>query len=109
MFKNVIFDFGQVMIRFDGDIMTAPYAEGEDLAVVRDVVFDRKYFDALDIGELSDEEAKADFRHRLPRRPLHASRLFWQPLPAERRSKNTERGEKLHPPRIHPPVSARPA
>ena len=68
MFKNVIFDFGQVMIRFDGDIMTAPYAEGEDLAVVRDVVFDRKYFDALDLGELSDEEAKADFRHRLPQR-----------------------------------------
>ena len=81
MFKNVIFDFGQVMIRFDGDIMAAPYAEGEDLAVVRDVVFDRKYFDALDIGELSDEEAKADFRHRLPRRPPRASRLFGNRCP----------------------------
>ena len=68
MFKNVIFDFGQVMIRFDGDIMTAPYAEGEDLAAVRDVVFDRKYFDALDLGTLSDGEAKADFRLRLPER-----------------------------------------
>ena len=68
MLKNVIFDFGQVMIRFDGDIMTAPYVKAEDHAAVRDVVFDRKYFDALDLGTLTDEEAKADFRHRLPER-----------------------------------------
>ena len=68
MIRNVIFDFGQVMIRFEPSIMTAPYASGEDLATVAEVVFDREYFDALDVGAMTDEEAKAAFKTRLPRR-----------------------------------------
>jgi putative hydrolase of the HAD superfamily len=77
MIRNVIFDFGQVMIRFDGDIMTAPYVAEEDRAAVRDVVFDRKYFDALDVGAMTDEEAKADYRRRLPERLWESADLVY--------------------------------
>ncbi len=67
-FKNVIFDFGQVMVRFDPQYMTEQYLSGDDVQLVADVVFDRLYWDKLDSGDISDEEVVAACRKRLPKR-----------------------------------------
>ncbi len=67
MFKNIIFDFGNVIAEFNPDKLTAPYAENkEDLRLLSDVVFDRLYWDDLDAGIISDEEAKEKIVKRLP-------------------------------------------
>ena len=46
MFKNIIFDFGQVLVRFDPYYMTSVYISDEnDIKSVCEVVFDRLYWD----------------------------------------------------------------
>ncbi len=67
--KNVVFDFGQVMIRFEPKYMTGIYVSDEDDArLVEQVVFDRLYWDKLDSGDISDDEVIAACRERLPER-----------------------------------------
>ncbi len=67
-YKNVVFDFGQVMVRFDPRYMTEQYVSGDDVQLVADVVFDRLYWDKLDSGDISDEDVVAACRKRLPNR-----------------------------------------
>ncbi len=65
--KAIIFDFGNVLIRFDPRIMTAAVVDDEDsAALIRPVVFDRLYWDRLDDGTISDEEVLACVCERLP-------------------------------------------
>ena len=60
MIKNIIFDFGRVIVDFDESKMTRAYVKDEALVpTVRDVVFDRLYWDPLDIGNITDGEVKA--------------------------------------------------
>ncbi len=67
--KNVIFDFGQVMVHYDPHGMTACYVtDPDDAALIEEVVFDRLYWDALDDGSISDEALLAACRGRLPER-----------------------------------------
>lgn len=67
--KNVIFDFGQVLVRFDPEYMTAEYvSDADDVRLVSEVLFDRLYWDRLDDGSISDEEVIADAKKRLPER-----------------------------------------
>ena len=73
MIKNVIFDFGQVMVRFD------PYAiaahtlnDPADAALLVPILFDRLYWDRLDAGTISDQEVLDAVCARLPER-LHAA------------------------------------
>ena len=67
MFKNIIFDFGNVIAEFNPDKLTAPYAENkEDLRLLSDVVFDRLYWDGLDAGTVSDAYVKEKIATRLP-------------------------------------------
>lgn len=69
MIKNVIFDFGQVLVRFDPDYMVGVYVSDEqDKALLADVLFDRLYWNELDKGTLEDEELLALARKRLPKR-----------------------------------------
>ena len=71
MIKNVIFDFGQVLVHFDPEYMTSVYVgDKEDISLVSSVVFDRLYWDRLDEGTISDEEVIALSLARLPDR-LH--------------------------------------
>ena len=71
MIKNVVFDFGQVMIRFDPLYMTGKYIEDEgDVELVAGVVFDRLYWNPLDSGDITDEEVVRLSKERLPAR-LH--------------------------------------
>ena len=57
MIKNVVFDFGQVLVHFDPKYMTEQYVKNtEDAKLVEEVVFDRMYWDKLDLGTISNEE-----------------------------------------------------
>ena len=69
MFKNIISDFGKVLVRFESDIMTAPWVSDEaDRKLVGEVVFSRDYWDKLDSGDITYEEIKKDYRAKLPER-----------------------------------------
>ncbi len=67
--KNVIFDFGQVLVHFEPSYMVGVYvSDKDDKALLEEVVFDRLYWDRLDKGTISDEEAVALIKARLPER-----------------------------------------
>ena len=67
MIKNLVFDFGQVMISFDPIYMTNRYIDDDaDARTVAGVVFDRLYWNPLDSGDISDEEVVRLSKERLP-------------------------------------------
>lgn len=67
MIKNYIFDFGNVLVRFDPDALTAVCVEDVSTRkVITEVVFDRQYWDKLDAGKITDDEVKTAIRSRLP-------------------------------------------
>ena len=69
MIKNVIFDFGQVLVHFEPDYMTGQYIKDEaDKKLAMDVIFDRLYWDRLDAGTISEEEVIEGIKSRLPER-----------------------------------------
>ena len=71
MIKNIIFDFGQVLVHFEPEYMTRKYCENDnDVNLLKDVIFDRLYWDRLDDGTISDEEVITKVKERLPAR-LH--------------------------------------
>ena len=79
MIRNVVFDFGQVLIRFEPKYMVEQYVTNpEDSALLQQVVFDRAYWDLLDWGKISDEETVAKCKERLPAR-LHdaAEKIYY--------------------------------
>ena len=69
--KNVVFDYGQVMIKYDPHYIVGRYIENkQDAELLERVVFDRIYHDRLDEGAITDEYAVSDIKSRLPER-LH--------------------------------------
>ena len=71
MIKNVVFDFGQVLIRFEPKYMVGKYVtDARDAALLETVVFDRLYWDRLDSGTITNEEVIERCCSRLPQR-LH--------------------------------------
>ena len=73
MIKNIVFDFGQVMIRFDPMYMTERYvSDKDDARLVSSVVFDRLYWNPLDSGDIEDSEVVRLSKERLPER-LHVA------------------------------------
>lgn len=69
MIKNVVFDFGQVMVHFNPQYMAKQYLSSEEDAVlVADVLFDRLYWDKLDAGTITDQEVVDACKQRLPQR-----------------------------------------
>lgn len=67
--KTVVFDFGQVMVRFEPDYMVGKYVtDAADAKLLEEVVFDRLYWDRLDAGTITSEETLAECRNRLPQR-----------------------------------------
>lgn len=66
MYKNVIFDFGNVLTRFDpAELTAACVSDAQTAAYLQNIVFDRLYWDKLDAGSMTDEEAKAAICSRL--------------------------------------------
>lgn len=69
MIKNVIFDFGQVIIHFVPEMMVSPYVtDKDDKALICDVLFDRLYWDKLDKGAITNEEVLEQCHKRLQKR-----------------------------------------
>ena len=69
MIKNVIFDFGQVIIHFVPEMMVSPYVtDKDDKALICDVLFDRLYWDKLDKGAITNEGVLEQCHKRLPKR-----------------------------------------
>lgn len=67
--KNVVFDFGQVLVRFEPSYMVGRYvSDPSDAALLEAVVFDRLYWDRLDAGTISDEEVISSVCERIPER-----------------------------------------
>ena len=67
--KNVVFDFGQVLVHFEPSYMVKVYCNDEnDASLLEDIVFDRLYWDELDKGTLSNEDALIAIKARLPER-----------------------------------------
>lgn len=67
MIKNFIFDFGEVLVKFNTKYMTSVYANPEDVSLIEDVVFDRLYWDSLDKGTITDDEVRKGICSRLPK------------------------------------------
>lgn len=66
MIKNFIFDFGNVLAEFYPEKLTAPYVEDPDMRKqISEIVFDRSFWDGLDDGSVSDEDARAEIRKRI--------------------------------------------
>lgn len=67
--KNVIFDFGQVLVHFEPSYMVGVYvSDKDDKALLEEVIFDRLYWDRLDDGTISNEETMSLIKERLPKR-----------------------------------------
>ena len=67
--KNVIFDFGQVIVHFEPEYMVGRYvSDPEDKALLCEVLFDRLYWDKLDKGTITDKEALDAVKTRVPER-----------------------------------------
>ena len=79
MVKNVIFDFGQVLVHFEPEYMVKQYVTDEDdIKLLSEVVFDRLYWDRLDLGTITDEETIKLCRERLPQRLWEvAEKIHW--------------------------------
>ncbi len=76
--KSVVFDFGQVLVRFEPSYMVGRYvSDAEDARLLETVVFDRIYWDRLDAGTISEEELFAAFRNRLPARLWQVAREIY--------------------------------
>ncbi|MBQ8141381.1 MAG: HAD family phosphatase [Clostridia bacterium] len=73
MIKNIVFDFGQVIVHFEPSYMAGKYvSDPADAKLLEETVFDRLYWDRLDAGTISDEETVSAVKARLPER-LHAA------------------------------------
>lgn len=79
MIKNVVFDFGQVLVHFVPEYMVRQYVTNEDdVKLLSEVVFDRLYWDRLDLGTITDEETISLCRERLPQRLWEvAEKIHW--------------------------------
>ena len=67
--KNVVFDFGQVIVHFNPKYMVERYVEDKaDIALLEEVVFDRLYWDKLDAGTITDEQTINEIHKRIPER-----------------------------------------
>lgn len=81
--QAVIFDFGQVLVRFEPSVMVAPFLDpaDADFSLLCSVLFDRKYWDRLDDGTITHEEILFDVAGCVPARLLPAAALAldnWQ-------------------------------
>lgn len=69
MIKNIVFDMGNVLARFDATLFCASRTENpKDAAVLRREVFDSVEWARLDRGVIGREEAAGTIGERLPKR-----------------------------------------
>lgn len=67
MIRNIVFDMGQVLLRFDRDYFISRLGiEGEDKELLKREVFLSLEWARMDRGSLTDEEAAVSVCNRLP-------------------------------------------
>lgn len=67
MIKNIIFDFGNVIVKFDPDIIMSPYIKEKEIRdKLSPIVFDRKYWDRLDDGSMTESEVYESIEEKVP-------------------------------------------
>ena len=65
--KNIIFDFGKVLIHYEPKKMIADFTDSADaIEEIAPVLFDRLYWDRLDLGTIEDDELLDSVCKRLP-------------------------------------------
>ncbi len=78
MIRQIVFDFGQVLVHFiPREIIMADVIDEQDIALLEDVVFDRLYWDKLDAGTITDEAFLAEVNTRLPKRLWETTRKIY--------------------------------
>lgn len=74
MYKNIIFDYGQVIISFDPYYMTNVYIKDEEVCKkLSEIIFDRLYWDGLDDGSITDDEVKLEIKKRVPQEYIESA------------------------------------
>lgn len=67
IFNTFVFDFGQVIGKFDEYELASHFAGNpEDIKLLREVFYDRSHWDLLDRGAVTDDEVKEIFHRKLP-------------------------------------------
>ncbi|MCQ2450758.1 MAG: HAD family phosphatase [Clostridia bacterium] len=67
MIKNIIFDFGKVITNFEPDIiMSGVIRDSSDRAMLEPILFDRKYWDKLDDGTVTESEVFEQVKDKIP-------------------------------------------
>lgn len=79
MFSCVIFDFGNVLARFDTEQLTEGFGLcREDRDLIKKAVFDRKYWDLLDLGKIDDDACMEMYKEQLPPRLYEVADRVYQ-------------------------------
>jgi len=86
MIRNLIFDFGNVVIRFDPEyIVSQTTKDPQEHHTLVSTIFEQIYFESYDIGLKSPEEHKNDVCERLPEalheKARHIIDTWYQHLP----------------------------
>lgn len=67
MIKNMVFDFGNVVIKWDIDAITRNYTnQEEEVKKLKETIFESKEWEQLDKGLMSLEQATEIFENKLP-------------------------------------------
>ena len=75
MIKNIVFDMGNVLVRFDPELFMDRYSlTGEDRKLIRNEVFRSVEWTMLDRGVIDEEIAEQRILPRLPERLHDAAR-----------------------------------
>ena len=79
MIKNVVFDFGKVMVHFEPSYMVGKYVtDPTDAKLLEQILFDRLYWDRADAGTITDEEVIDACKTRLPEHLWEVSeKIYW--------------------------------
>ncbi|MBO7304420.1 MAG: HAD family phosphatase [Clostridia bacterium] len=82
MIKNIVFDFGNVLIKYDPTYIVSQYvSDPEDLKLIVEVLFDRLYWDKLDDDTITDEELVRSACARMPERLHEISKEIYYAWP----------------------------
>ena len=69
MIKNIVFDFGGVVLTWDPKIILKNFTKNEsDIELLNNIIYKSKQWEMLDNGTISREEATKILQEKLPER-----------------------------------------
>ena len=67
MIKNIVFDFGNVLLKWDEDLLASYYSDdSNEQSIIKNTIFKSEEWHQLDKGTLTSEEAKEIFTMKFP-------------------------------------------